>query len=210
MPRRTLARRNLLTFSAQPWTLMEGEPGAGGAGVTPPAVNEHGYPDDTPTADMTPEHQAAYWKHYARKHEQRANAAPDSAELERLRAAEAELATRKAAELTDAERLQAEKDAAETARLTAERERDEARAEALRITVAATKGLTPKQAARLKGSTKEELEADADELLKDFAPSTLGTTTPPPQGGNRGGDVGGSTRTTATGAELYRERHGKK
>ncbi|MEV7250775.1 hypothetical protein [Streptomyces cyaneofuscatus] len=209
MPRRTLARRNLLTFSAQPWTLMEGEPGAGGGGVTPPAVNEHGYPDNTPTADMTPEHQAAYWKHYARKHEALAKSAPDSAELERLRAAEAELATRKAAELTDAERLQAEKDAAETARLTAERERDEARAEALRITVAATKGLTPKQAARLQGSTKEELEADADELLQDFAPSTLGTPPPPPQGGNRGGDVGGA-RTTATGAELYRERHGKK
>ncbi|EHM24208.1 hypothetical protein SPW_7302 [Streptomyces sp. W007] len=191
---------------------MEGEPGTGGGGGgggTPPAVNEHGYPDNTPTADMTAEHQAAYWKHYARKHEALAKSAPDAAELERLRAAEAELATRKAAELTDAERLQAEKDAAETARLTAERERDEARAEALRITVAATKGLTPKQAARLQGSTKEELEADADELLQDFTPSNLGTPPPPPQGGNRGGDVGGS-RTTATGADLYRERHGKK
>ncbi|NYE44193.1 hypothetical protein [Streptomyces fulvorobeus] len=190
---------------------MEGEPGTGGGGgggVTPPAVNEHGYPDGKPVADMDAVHQVAYWKHHARKHEQRANAAPDTAELERLRAAETELATRKAADLTDAERLQAEKDAAETARLTAERERDEARAEALRITVAAAKGLTPSQAKRLQGSTKEELEADADELVKDFGPSTLGTP-PPLSGGNRGGDVGGS-KSTATGADLYRERHGKK
>lgn len=159
---------------------------------------------------MSAEHQSAYWRHHSQKWEATAKGAPDSAELERLRAAEAELATRKAAELTDAERLQAEKDAAEAARLAAERERDEARAEALRITVAAAKGLTPKQAARLQGSTKEELEADADELVKDFAPSTLGTPPPPPRaGGDRGGDVGG-TRTTASGADLYRERHGKK
>lgn len=175
---------------------------------TPPAVNEHGYPDNTPTAEMTPEHQAAYWKFQSRKHEQRASQAPDSTELERLRAIETELNARKAADLTDAERLQAEKDAADAARLTAERERDEARADALRITVAAEKGLTPAQAKRLQGSTKEELETDADDLLKDFAPSGFGT--PQPRaGGDRGGDVGGSTRTTATGAELYRQRHAK-
>ncbi|MFB8071138.1 hypothetical protein [Streptomyces californicus] len=174
-----------------------------------PSVNEHGYPDATPVAEMATEHQVAYWRHHARKHEKRADGAPDSAELERLRQADEELKRRQASELTDAERLQAEKDAAETARQAAERERDEARAEALRITVAASKGLTPKQAARLQGSTKEELEADADELLQDFAPSTLGTPPPPPQGGNRGGDVGGSTRTAASGAELYRQRHGK-
>jgi hypothetical protein len=211
MPRRTLARRNaLLTFAAQPWNLFEDDPNAGGGGGGIPKVNEHGFPDNTPTADMTPEHQAAYWKHHARKHEQRANAAPDAAELERLRAAEAELTTRKAAELTDAERLQAEKDAAEAAQLTAERERDEARADALRVTVAAEKGLTPAQARRLQGSTKEELEADADDLLKDFAPSGFGTPPPPPRaGGPRGTDVGGDTKTTASGAELYRARHNK-
>lgn len=57
----------------------------------------------------------------------------------------------------------------------AERERDEAKAEAKEATlradraeVAAEKGLTPKQAARLKGETKEELEADADEFLEEL------------------------------------------
>lgn len=49
----------------------------GGAGSTPPAppqLNEHGYPDNTPLAQMTVEHREAYWKHHARKHE--ANAKP--------------------------------------------------------------------------------------------------------------------------------------
>ena len=32
-------------------------------------VNEHGYPDKTPVADMTIEQQVAYWKYHARKHE---------------------------------------------------------------------------------------------------------------------------------------------
>ncbi|WP_326812090.1 hypothetical protein [Streptomyces scopuliridis] len=203
MPQRTLARRNLLTFSAQPWTLCEDDPGAGGGGGGGVTVNEHGYPDNTPTADMTPEHQAAYWKFQSRKHEQRASQAPDAAELDRLRAAEAELATRKAAELSETERLQTEKEAAETARQAAERERDEALAEALRITVASDKGLTPAQASRLRGSTKEELEDDADELLKAFAPAA-----PPRAGGARGSDVGG-TSSVSSGEERYRAKYSK-
>jgi membrane protein involved in colicin uptake len=207
MPRRTLARQNLLTFAAQPWTLHNDDPNAGGGGGGGPQLNEHGYPDGTPTAEMTPEHQAAYWKHHARKHEQRANAAPDAAELERLRAADAELATRKAADLSETERLQKERDdakaEAETARATAAA----ATAAALRMQVAADKGLTPKQAERLQGSTQEELEADADDLLNTFG-------TPAPQvgnqrsGGNRGSDVGG-TKSIESGAERYRSRFGK-
>jgi hypothetical protein len=41
----------------------------------------------------------------------------------------------------------------------------------MRLEVAALKGLTPKQAQRLVGSTVEELEADADELLSSFTPT---------------------------------------
>jgi regulator of protease activity HflC (stomatin/prohibitin superfamily) len=42
---------------------------------------------------------------------------------------------------------------------------------ALRLEVAAAKGLTPAQAKRLVGSTREELESDADELLETFKPA---------------------------------------
>ena len=38
----------------------------------------------------------------------------------------------------------------------------------VRLEVAFDKGLTPAQAKRLVGSTREELEADADEILRDF------------------------------------------
>lgn len=37
-----------------------------------------------------------------------------------------------------------------------------------RVEIAAEKGLTPKQAKRLQGATREELETDADELLEDL------------------------------------------
>lgn len=221
MNRRALARRNsLLTFMSQPWTLCEeggagdGGTGGGGAGNQGPQLNEHGYPDATPVADMAPEQAAAYWKHQSRKHEARANAVPTAAELETLRAAAAELATRKAAELSETERLQAEA-ATEKARAdAAEAVAAKAAADVLRLSVAATKSLTPEQAARLQGSTREELEADADALKALFAPAgagtgSQGTGTAPRSGGNRGNDVNGSTPTTTTGAELYRARHGK-
>nr|WSW58507.1 hypothetical protein OG513_07865 [Streptomyces sp. NBC_00998] len=209
MTKRTRARSALLTFEAQPWNLFENEPGTGGGGGGGTAVNEHGYPDNTATADMTPEHQVAYWKHHARKHEQRANSAPDAAELERLRAAEAELSTRKAAEMSETQRLQAEKDAAEVARAAAEAAAASATAELLRTQVATAKSLTPAQAVWLQGSTKEELEASADKLLSDFAtPQGNGSGGSTRSGGPRGGEVGG-TKSVATGAELYRQRHGK-
>lgn len=50
----------------------------------------------------------------------------------------------------------------------AERERDSIRLDGIRAQVALAKGLTPSQAKRLVGSAKEELEADADDLLADL------------------------------------------
>jgi hypothetical protein len=46
-----------------------------------------------------------------------------------------------------------------------------AEARALRLEVASEKGLTPAQAKRLVGETREELEADADELVATFKPA---------------------------------------
>jgi hypothetical protein len=63
------------------------------------------------------------------------------------------------------------------------------RAARWRAEVAHEKGLTPQQAARLVGATRDELIADADALLTLFptAPSTPGTPRPDPSQGSRGG-----------------------
>lgn len=72
----------------------------------------------------------------------------------------------------------------------AEKRAAEADARALRLEVAFEKGLTPAQAKRLVGGTREELEADADDILENFPVKTDGRpkgnadqgvrTTPPP------------------------------
>lgn len=53
-----------------------------------------------------------------------------------------------------------------------EQQAKEAEARAMRAEVANAKGLTPTQAKRLVGSTREELETDADELLADIGAQT--------------------------------------
>lgn len=83
------------------WSMQDGPsdplpPDDGGDGQT--HVNEHGYPDRTPIADMTVEQQAAYWKHQSRKHESRVQGMQD------YDAIKTELAELKAQSLTDSER----------------------------------------------------------------------------------------------------------
>jgi hypothetical protein len=219
MPRRTLARRNaLLTFSAQPWTLFEDDPGAGGGGGgggNTPQLNEHGYPDGKPVAEMEPAHQVAYWKHHARKHEQRANSVPDAAELQRLKDRDAAL------KKIEDEKLTADERAAQE-RQTLAQERDTAAStvttltdENARLKVALKKGLSLEQAERLRGSTPEELEADADTLLSLFGGTgsgdgqgTGGGGSTHRSGGPRGGDVG-TAGSVSAGEERYRSRFGK-
>lgn len=56
-----------------------------------------------------------------------------------------------------------------TERLTSTESRaTRAESKALRLEVAFEKGLTPAQAKRLVGSTRDELEADAEEIKRDF------------------------------------------
>lgn len=62
----------------------------------------------------------------------------------------------------------AELEKAQTKAAKAEDEAKKATARADRLEVAMEKGLTPAQAKRLVGETKEELEADADEILETF------------------------------------------
>jgi len=66
---------------------------------------------------------------------------------------------------TDLQRLQEERDALKN-------ERDSLNLNAMRREVADEKGLTPAQARRLVGSTREELEADADDILASFPVKT--------------------------------------
>jgi Spy/CpxP family protein refolding chaperone len=69
-----------------------------------------------------------------------------------------------------------------TDRLTAAEQRAmQAEQEAARLQVAYAKGLTPAQAKRLVGSTVEELEADADEILAAFAPPAADEPAPTPK-----------------------------
>ncbi|MFD8595365.1 hypothetical protein ACFV1L_10225 [Kitasatospora sp. NPDC059646] len=157
---------------------------------------------------MTHEQQAAYWKHHARRHEQRASQAPTAEQVAQWQADAAELATRKAAELTETQRLQAEKDAAEQRAAQAQADAAAATRRALVLEVAGSKGLTPAQAERLQGSTREELEADADALREAFG-GTGPAPSPPLSGGQRGGDVGGSSGSLAAGADLWRARNPK-
>jgi hypothetical protein len=65
------------------------------------------------------------------------------------------------------------------------KERDDHATRALRLEIATAKGLTVGQAKRLVGTTKEELEADAEELLADFTPANPGGTETKPTPGSR-------------------------
>lgn len=73
-----------------------------------------------------------------------------------------------------------------------ERAANDERAARWRLEVAAEKGLTPQQAARLTGNTREELAADADALVALFptAPPGPRTPAPDPSQGARGGQPG--------------------
>lgn len=86
---------------------------------------------------------------------------------ERLKELEAKAA--KLDELEDAKKDEVTKLTEKVA--AAEAKVQEAELRSLRLEVAAEKGLTAKQAARLVGTTREELEADAGELLDTFKSS---------------------------------------
>jgi hypothetical protein len=92
------------------------------------------------------------WKAEARKHEQRAK---ENA------AAAAELAALKESQKTEAQKL-ADRVA------QAEKERDDARIDALRVRVGAAKKLPADVVELLQGDTEEELAAHADRLAEHF------------------------------------------
>ena len=93
---------------------------------------------------------------------------------DRLKAAEEKIAKYDDAQKSESERA--------TERLTAaEKRAAEAEDRLMRLEIATEKGLTPAQAKRLIGSTREEMEADADELLRAFRPAGPVTRTHKPR-----------------------------
>jgi hypothetical protein len=92
------------------------------------------------------------WKSLARKHEETAKKNSEAAK--RLK------------EIEDANKSELEK--ATSAKTEAEQKAAAKERELLVLRVAMRKGLNEEQADRLKGSTEEELEEDADKLLKLF------------------------------------------
>lgn len=123
--------------------------------ATPAATPTAPAPGETPKAPTVEELQAelATWKGHARTWETRAG---------ENKAAKEQLDQLEAAKLTEAQRLEKERDDA-LAKLAA------AEASALRSGVAAEKGVPE---ALLTGSTKEQLEASADALLTFRGPAT--------------------------------------
>lgn len=103
-----------------------------------------------------------------------------------LKALEAQLK-----ELTDKDKSEVDRLREEVAQLT--KDRDAEASKALRHEVAMAKGLSAAQAKRLVGATKEELEADADEILEAFPTPTGGTPAPP---SSKPSDLKGGTDPT--------------
>jgi len=87
-----------------------------------------------------------------------------------------EAAERQLAELQEAEKTELQRLAERAER--AERDLEQTRAAALRMEVASAKGLPAALAARLAGSTREEVEADAESLLAEIRANR--PTSPPP------------------------------
>ena len=126
---------------------------------TQATATETGEQQDTPKPKPT--ETVEFWKQKAREQEARAKANADAA---------TKLQQFEDRDKTEAQKLTERAEAAE-------KRAAETEARALRLEVAAEKGLTPAQAKRLVGTTREELEADAAELLETFKPATDQTET---------------------------------
>lgn len=101
---------------------------------------------------------------------------------------------RNAARLTEYENAnKSELEKAQARAEAAEKKATETELAALRASVALDKGLTASQAKRLIGATREDLEADADELLADIKNTKPGSA-PSSEGQGKQGEPVGQTK----------------
>lgn len=188
---------------------LEGEQGGGDGGEG--QNNEPAFPANTPVKDMSPEQQAAYHLHQARKHENRVKAFGDWTP-EKIRALEQEAANLRSSTQSDADK------AIEAAR---EEGRNEVRAvlNRERATTALEKALhgrVPNATALLgldlnkfiaAGKVDEDaIEAWADDNSEEAPTGAPRRNTPDMGQGNRGTGTG-SAKSVAAGRDLYAERH---
>ncbi|GAA4391849.1 hypothetical protein [Tsukamurella soli] len=100
--------------------------------------------------------------------------------LEELKAKAQKADEAEAAKLSEIEKANRRAELAEKRALEVENSKQTSEHEILRLTTALNKGLNAKQAKRLTGSTPEELEADADDLLEMFSAATASKPDPAP------------------------------
>lgn len=86
--------------------------------------------------------------------------------------------------------------------LTPEQQLEQTRAELARLRAGLAAGLTPEQSERLRGTTPEELAADARALALAFGASTAR----PPSGSGSDVNPGGNLDA---GAQRYKAKHGE-
>ena len=119
--------------------------------------------DDEPTE---PAAQVAFWKKQSKGWEKKAKANTDTITTLRTRLKDLEPAAARLKEIEDKNKSDDQK--ANEAKKAAEDRAATAERDLMRLRVAMRKGLTDAQAKRLVGNTEEELDIDADELLKSF------------------------------------------
>jgi hypothetical protein len=158
-----------------------GDPADPGAGAPEPK------PDDKPDEQLGDNGQKAL----------KAERARATAAERKVAELEAEAQRRADAELSELDRLKKENQ--QLTERTTKAERD-----ALRVLVASDKKLPAVLAARLNGTTKEELEEDADALLAAFGGVPPKSPAPDPSAGPKNDPVGG---TVEAGSNAYREKH---
>lgn len=152
-PERAPAPAFPLTFDGDK---PEEEPGTGGT------------PDWEQRAKAA-EAEAEKWKALSRKHEDRAKENADAA---------AKLRDLEERDKTEVQKLTTKEAEARQAAADADARAKKAELEVVRLRVAATKGLTPEQAARLTGDDEAAMAKDADDLIAAFKPSKPSTPTP--------------------------------
>lgn len=201
-------------------------PPAPAAGPEQTQNGPNGYPEGTPIAAMTPEQQAAYWRTYARRHEDASKA--KDAEIAALKPKAEQLAALEEASKSEAEKAvtAAEQRGRDTGRVEAEREavaKYGAALVAAKFETALTpRGLTTAQVETLMSGLNVTAFLGADGLPDTAKITEYAAAIPAPATGQQQPpvptpprDLGGGRTTpppatgTAAGRALYAERHKK-